>query len=165
MAVELFVKAEYPRGADALFETATHFSDLIRTMGRLARYGTLPEVRMEEGRLYRTELAILGIVACPDFTIQIDKLCPDRRVLASRGRCRSVPVWQHHLQISADGSSAVWIDRVVIDAGALTPVISSIAKSMYLHRHKKRGALVASASIGRSYRMITDGVPIFQAAC
>jgi hypothetical protein len=64
----------------------------------------------------------------------------------------------------ATASGGVWIDRVLIDAGAMTPVISSIAKSMYLHRHKRRGASVATASIGKSYRVITDGVPSFQAA-
>lgn len=164
MSVEMLVKGHYSGGADALFAQASHFSDRLDATGRLLRYTSLPAVRMEQGQSYQTELSALGLFRCKDYRIRIDHLCPQARVMTTIEGGTTIRLWQHHLQIMQTGTQTLWIDRVVIDAGAMTPIVSRFAKFMFLRHHRLRGASTVEASIGKSYRATQTGLPVFQAA-
>lgn len=164
MPVELLVKGCYTSTADALFERACNFSDLIEASRRISKYPDLPAVQMQEGKVYKTDITVLGIFKFPDYQISIDKICPNSRVLETSELCDTVRFWRRRLQIKETVSGATWIDRIVIDAGAKTSIVSRYAKYIYEQQHRNRQAVSVEATLCRSYRSIRPGLPMFLAA-
>ncbi|MEO1046447.1 MAG: hypothetical protein AAFX04_13485 [Pseudomonadota bacterium] len=50
--------------------------------------------------------------------------------------------WDHRIEIRADGNGTHYTDRVIIEAGLLTPLIAGFAKVFYKHRQKRWQKLV-----------------------
>ncbi|TNF59619.1 MAG: hypothetical protein EP307_10160 [Rhodobacteraceae bacterium] len=159
--VDLTVKARYSDDADAMFDRARSFADLIEATRRISRYDRLPAEDMEPGRTYETDIRIFGMFRSPDYQIRVDALCDETRRIETSEGGKGVRSWRHVLEVHPDGSGSVWIDRVTIDAGAMTPVIARYARFMYRHRHTHRRALEISASLRPACRPANSDLPIF----
>ncbi len=164
MAVELIVKGYYYGCADALFERARHFSDLIDATRRISTYHHLPAVPMEEGCTYQTDISVFGLFKCRGYQITVDRISPEARTLDTVEFGDSIRTWRHRLHIGQTHNGAVWTDRISIDAGLMTPVMARYAKYMYQERHKFRQAEVIEARISKACRPMTPELPVFQPA-
>lgn len=162
MTVELIVKGFYPDDARALFERATHFTDLIEATRKISTYNNLPQEQMIEGRCYKTDINVFGLVKYRNWQIRIDKICRNLLTMDTSEFNSSVRVWKHRLQIKPTAGGSVWIDRVTLDAGAMTPVVARYARYMYKSRHATRRATSIDAVLGKSYRAVQPGLPLFQ---
>lgn len=158
---QVLVAAHYPDAADALFDRARNFADLIEATRKISNYEGLPETEMEEGATYNTNIRILGLVRCNDYRIKVNKVCHASRRVETVESNNVVRLWSHHLQIKPMQDGAIWIDRVILDAGAMTPIVSRYARFMYQHRHRSRNGRVIHATLSKSSRAITPQVPLF----
>ncbi len=164
MLIELLIKGFYRDQADALFERASHFSDLIDGSTGTLTFKGLPAVQMEEGTTYTAELSALGFIKQRDFQIRIDRLCQCARVLETTQTSALIRSWHHHIQIKSTPTGSVWIDRITIDAGLVTPILTRFAAGVLRQRHNNRSAECVEMQVGKSYRSIRSELPMYQAA-
>ncbi|WGV14979.1 hypothetical protein [Fuscovulum ytuae] len=161
---QVLVAAQYDIAAPALFERARSFGDLIEATRRISNYDGLPESDMEEGAVYKTNIRILGLVNCNDYEIKVNKICRDTLRVETLESNNVVRLWSHHIQIKPTETGSIWVDRVIIDAGRMTPVVARYARFMYRHRHLSRKGTVLEARLGKSSRAVTPQVPLFHPA-
>ncbi|MEO1240824.1 MAG: hypothetical protein AAFX54_02860 [Pseudomonadota bacterium] len=53
-----------------------------------------------------------------------------------------IKTWDHTIEVSPKGSGALYVDRITVDAGILTPVVALFAARFYKHRQKRLRRLV-----------------------
>lgn len=162
MPADLLVTAHYSADADTMFEKASSFADMIEVTKKISTYEGLPALPMVQGRTYKTNVKIFGLLESRDYAIRIDTLCKKMRRMQSSEHNDNVKSWKHTLDVKPDGEGSVWTDRVSIDAGPMTPLLVRYARFMYLHRHKQRQAVSVTAQIDKSVRRVLPGVPAFQ---
>jgi hypothetical protein len=150
MTSELLVTAHYADDADALFERARHFGDMVEATRTISSYAGLPRQPMQEGAHYTTDIRLFGVIPCNDYHIRIDALNEGDRVLETTEWNASVRSWKHRLEVRPSADGSVWIDHVVIDAGLMTPVIARYARFMYRTRHRSRNAIRIETSLSRA---------------
>ncbi|WP_050929805.1 hypothetical protein [Aestuariivita boseongensis] len=163
MATELLVTAQYAEDADAMFEKASSFADMIEVTRKISSYEGLPALPMVQGRTYRTNVKVFGLLETKDYAIRIDTLCKTMRRMQSSEHSEKVKSWKHTLDVMPHGEGSIWTDRVCIDAGWSTPLLVRYARFMYLHRHTQRGAQSVTAVIQKSPRIYLPDVAAFQA--
>lgn len=66
------------------------------------------------------------------------------RFLRDNGYGPLIQVWDHWIEISPEGDGTRYVDRVTVEAGWLTPLISGFAKLFYSHRQRRWKALAAA---------------------
>lgn len=164
MSKELLVKAVYSTDAGSLFERASNFSDLIDATSKISTYYGLPAEPMKEGKTYTTDIRIFGIFRCDNYNITIKKVCSKTLCMESFETNEIVQIWSHRLQIQPTKTGAIWIDHVIMHAGARTPIVSRYAKFMYQHRHKMRGAESVEATLRTACRSLASERPVFYPA-
>lgn len=164
MPIQVLVAAHYDSSAKSLFDRARSFSDLIKATRRISAFDGLPQTEMEEGATYRTNIRILGLVRFKDYEIRVNKVCHDTLSVETLEQNDTVRLWSHHIQIKPTDSGAVWIDRVIIDAGRITPIVSHCARFMYRHRHQTRKGKVIEARLDRVSPSLAAKRPLVQPA-
>ncbi|MEM9170876.1 MAG: hypothetical protein AAGC56_14640 [Pseudomonadota bacterium] len=63
--------------------------------------------------------------------------------LRDNGHGPNVAVWDHMVEISPEGRGARYVDRLRLDAGAMTPATALFARRFYTHRQKRWRLLVS----------------------
>jgi ligand-binding SRPBCC domain-containing protein len=164
MPADLLVEAHYADDADAMFKRASSFADMIEATRKISVYRGLPPFPMAEGRCYTTDIKIFGIFKCNDYKIRIENICQNTRRIVSSEFNEKIRSWRHTLEIRPTENGSVWLDRVVIDAGAMTPIVARYAQFMYLHRHKQRNAELIHSSLKKSCRPLSAQLPMFHPA-
>lgn len=164
MPTQVLVAAHYDTAAHSLFERARSLADLIEATRRISAYDGLPPSDMQEGATYRTDIRIFGLVRCRDYEIRVKKVCHDTLTLETLESNANVRLWSHQIQIRPTETGAVWVDRVILDAGLMTPVVARYARFMYNHRHRSRQGVILDSRLSRSSRQITPRVPLFRPA-
>lgn len=53
-----------------------------------------------------------------------------------------IKTWDHMIEVSPKDGGALYVDRITIDAGVLTPFVSLFAERFYKHRQKRWRKLV-----------------------
>lgn len=157
----LLVKAHYDMDADALFKRAICFADMMEATRPISSYRGLPAQTMEPGQTYRTDVRVFGLFNTRDYDIRVESICDASRRIETSESGGGVRMWRHTLEVQQDGDGAVWIDRVTIDAGGMTPVLARYARFMYRHRHARRKAASISTSLNRSCRIESRDMPVF----
>ncbi len=159
MAAELFVTAHYTQDADALFEKASSFADMVETSPTFLTFGDLPALPMVQCRTYETKLDVFGLFKTNDYAIRIDTLSPTRRRVQSSAKGKGVKTWNHTLDVIPDAEGCVWTDQISIDAGRKTPIYARYARFVYLHRHKRRGATSITSTLRKSdVELLENGI-------
>jgi hypothetical protein len=164
MPIELLIKGFYPDQADALFQRASHFSDLVNGSTGALTFKGLPAVQMEEGTTYTADVSAFGVIKQRDYQIRIDRLCQCAHVLETTQTSALIRSCHHHIQIKPTPTGSVWIDRITIEAGLVTPILSYFAAGVLRQRHNKRSAECVDMQVGKSYRSIRSELPMYQAA-
>lgn len=102
----------------------------------------LPD-RWEEGEhIFR--LRLFGFLPLGNHVVSISRP-PAKgglKFLRDNGYSSWIRRWDHLVTVQADGDGTRYTDRVVLDAGALTPIVAAFAKRFYSHRQRRWRRLV-----------------------
>ncbi|MEM0927702.1 MAG: hypothetical protein AAGI89_00270 [Pseudomonadota bacterium] len=123
-----------------------NYGDLKSVLGAQPGLGALPDRNAAVGDRFVFPLKVLGI-ALGQWSIEVITADDDARVLASREHGGPLKRWNHTLTVIPDGEHAcTYRDEIDVDAGALTPLFSSYARSLYTARQEARGVLLLRRS-------------------
>ena len=157
MSMEVIIKGRYLESADQLFERACLADEAPGPDGSSIS-------RLEKGGIYYTEMAAQGFFNFRKHQAEIRMICYAARIVESKETDGAIRLWRHRLHIKPMNAGAVWVDRIIIDAGIMTPILARYAKYIYKKRHKRRNVIAVETFVSRSYRAIKSGLPTFQAA-
>lgn len=158
MTVEVFIKGYYLAPADLLFDQATRLPDTENeTEGGSDRIR-----RFKQGHVYGADLFSPGLYRLQRVRVRIDRICHAARIVETT-ECNSLArCWRHKQHVKQTQNGAVWTDRLLIDAGVMTPLIARYAAFVHKKRHKAQGATAIETFMAKSYRATVNGLPIFQ---
>lgn len=162
MGFELAVEATYSEPTETLFEKARSFADMMEVSRPVSVYEGLPAELMQPGSTYVTNVTALGFAKSYDYHIRIDQVCPETKRIETSEWGKGIHHWLHTIEIVPGDKGSIWTDRISIDAGLTTPVLALFARHMYLHRHKRRGAIERLASLRRSRSTNAGGAPLYR---
>lgn len=129
--------------AEAAWERVTTSALLDHITAPLIRFaprgGPFP-AQWQEGE-YRAWMWLFGVVPIGWQTIVISFPPTDgaTRFVRDNGYGPLIQRWDHWIEITPaqDASKTHYTDRVTVEAGFLTPLISAFAKVFYAHRQKR----------------------------
>ena len=97
---------------------------------------------------YRAWMLLFGFLPIGWQAIVISHPEPvgDKRYLRDNGYGPLIKTWDHWIEISPSGAGegTIYTDRVMIEAGVLTPLVAAFARLFYSHRQRRWRALVKS---------------------
>ncbi|MEM1132433.1 MAG: hypothetical protein AAGH53_05820 [Pseudomonadota bacterium] len=95
---------------------------------------------------YRAWMWLFGLlpVGWQAIHISFPKPQNDTHFIRDNGYGPLIKRWDHRIEIRADGDDTHYTDRVIIEAGLLTPVIATFAQVFFKHRQKRWRKLVAN---------------------
>lgn len=161
MTADLLVTAHYADDTDTMFERASSFADMIEATRGISTYKGLPALPMIAGRTYKTDIKVLGLFKCDGYEINILTIDRENYRMQSSESHAKIRSWRHTLEIRPGENGSIWTDRIVIDAGAMTPLVSRYAQFMYRHRHRSRKALSIQSALKRTCRTLNAELPMF----
>lgn len=102
----------------------------------------LPEL-WEEGD-YLLRMKWFGIVPFGRQVISVSRPPPQGpvRMLRDNGHGTLIRRWDHLISIGPEGDGTRYTDKIEIDAGFLTQLVSAFARKFYAHRQERWHALV-----------------------
>ncbi|MFC2966903.1 hypothetical protein [Acidimangrovimonas pyrenivorans] len=161
MTADLLVTAHYADDADTMFERASSFADLVEMTRGISTYKGLPALPMVAGRTYKTDIKVLGLFRCDGYEIKIQNIDREGRRLQSSESNEKIKSWRHSVEVRPCENGSIWTDRIVIDAGVLTPLVARYAQFMYRYRHRHRKATSIQSVLKRSCRTLDAKLPMF----
>ncbi len=101
--------------------------------------------RWTEGR-YKARMFWKGIVPIGWQSIGIEEqpMKGDTWSLRDNGHGGLIKTWDHMIEVSPQNGGSLYVDRVTVDAGLLTPFVAIFAKRFYEHRQKRWRRLVSN---------------------
>lgn len=147
MTTEVTVTAYYSKDPDQVFAEAIELSEMQEAMRGLATYEGLPDDIIREGETYVVDVTFFGFLKNKGHRMFLERLDIPNRLVQSRESNPQIARWDHTLTVSPDPRGAVWVDRIVIDAGWQTALMARFARYMYTRRHKHRQALHITRSM------------------
>ena len=85
---------------------------------------------------------LFGFVPLSKHRIRVVSIDDDAHTFISAESGGAVRNWDHEICVGAvDGGNCTYVDRVEIDAGALTPVVHALATVFYKYRQRRWRAL------------------------
>lgn len=99
--------------------------------------------KWERGQ-YRTRMYWKGFFPLGWQTIGIEPQPMNGDIWSMRdnGYGTMAKTWDHMIEVTPKGSGALYVDRIMIDAGILTPMVAFFAERFYKHRQKRLRRLV-----------------------
>ena len=100
--------------------------------------------RWREGS-YKTWMSWLGVLPIGWQVIRIEYPLTHgaKRALRDNGFGPLIRKWNHLIEVSPDAGGTLYVDRIAIDAGLLTPLVALFARHFYKHRQRRWRTLVA----------------------
>ena len=97
--------------------------------------------------VYKTWMLWKGLMPIGWQIIRIERQAPRGALqsLRDNGYGPLIARWDHMIEVSPENAGVRYVDRITIDAGAMTPLVTLFARRFYLHRQKRWRRLVANA--------------------
>jgi len=152
MPLIVTVTATHDGDPDAVFAEALQFDELQRAMKGLATYRGFPPGGVPiAGETYVVDVTLWGMFPVTAHTIEVLRVDHAARRLESHETHRGVKNWDHTLTVASGPApgTAIWTDRILIDAGWQTPMVARFARYVYCHRHRARSASSLKTRIER----------------
>ena len=132
------ITAEYDGAADAVFAQAMRLSDLRAS----TRTADAPESEGEiaEGQTYQTDIALRSGLTIRGHQIKVERLDPVRRQMQLHEDNSQVRRWDRLISVQPLRVGAVWVDRVILDAGWRTGLVARLVAQVYAQQHARRAA-------------------------
>lgn len=129
---------EYTAPPQEVWRVATDWVCLKKAVAGIVEYDRLPDEPLHAGQVIKTNVSLFGKLPSFPYTMEVIRFDPDRHVVESHEHGGAVKSWDHTLTVSVTPEGARLTDRIVIDAGWLTPLYALWARFMYARRHKPR---------------------------
>ncbi|RED11934.1 SRPBCC family protein [Pontivivens insulae] len=145
------VSAVYDGSADEIFAAALNFDEMRAAMRGLAVYEGVPDgTVVEVGKPMTVDVTFWGVLKIKGHRMEVVEMDRAGRWLQSREAGGAIRHWDHRLSVQPrDDGTAVWTDRVDIDAGVQTAFMAQFARYLYKRRHRYRQALSIEGTIER----------------
>jgi uncharacterized protein YndB with AHSA1/START domain len=93
---------------------------------------------LTEGEIGSAWLWAFGVVPAYRHTIEVRRVDPGARTIATHEHGGVLRRWDHTLAVEPAGPDrARYRDTLAIDAGPLTPVAVAVAAAIFRHRHRR----------------------------
>lgn len=140
------ISYEYPVSADDLWRVAADWRCLEQASRGLLRYGPLPAGKILAGQSLVVDISLFGLSPWFPWTIIIDTLDPERRLMRSIEFGGAARWWLHDMEVEETPRGAVLRERIQIDAGPLTFGYALFANALYRRRHGPRKRMLGLAA-------------------
>lgn len=148
----LEVTALYDENPDAVFRAALDTAELEAAMSGLAVYDGLPKGVVKEGQTAIVNVTIWGFLKTRNYTMHVETLDMENRILQSREHGGMIKRWDHTLSVVPENGKARWRDAIIIDAGWNTRGAALFGSYMYKRRHRYRRALEITVKRFHNYK-------------
>jgi hypothetical protein len=102
-----------------------------------------------EGEILGFRLRIFGFVPLGVHSIKVEEINRGAFTIRSREKNRFVPVWNHTITLKPrDVNSTEYTDKIELDAGGLSGVVSFWCRAFYRHRQRKWVKLLSTNRAG-----------------
>lgn len=135
---------QYTDPPQAVWNIATDFDALVEATKRMVTFDGLPSEPMHQGQKIDVTFRLFGKFPPQPYHMEIVEFDADGHRFVSHEHGGAVKSWQHTLTVDPTPDGAVLTDKVVIDAGWLTPIYAAYAWVMYRQRHPARLRLLAA---------------------
>lgn len=136
-----------PDKAWAHVKTSALLLHVAFPMVRFTPIGATPLPRNWKPGEYRVRMWLFGFIPIGWQAVVISEPAPEgnRRFLRDNGYGPLVQRWDHLITIApGESGTTVYTDRVIIEAGLLTPVVAMFARLFYAFRQRRWRKLAAS---------------------
>lgn len=117
MPTELTVTATYPGDPDEIFAQALSFWEMKDAIRGIATYHGLPDRDVAAGKTITVDVTLFGMFTTKDHVMFVEKLDRRNRLIQSREHNPGIRRSDHTLSVQPGAAGAIWIDRVIVDAG------------------------------------------------
>ena len=101
--------------------------------------------KWSEGQ-YRANLYLFGFlpVGWQVIGIEPETRCDETWSIRDNGYGWAIKAWDHTMEVTPIGEESYYTDRITLDAGVLTPMVTVFVKLLYGHRQRRWQKLVAN---------------------
>ncbi len=101
--------------------------------------------KWSEGQ-YRANLYLFGFlpVGWQVIGIEPETRCDETWSIRDNGYGWAIKAWYHTMEVTPIGEESYYTDRITLDAGVLTPMVTVFVKLLYGHRQRRWQKLVAN---------------------
>lgn len=130
----------YPVPPDRLFDLVTDLDTLDAVTKPWVQFDHLPSGQVHQGQIIDVAVSVFGILPTRPYKMRVVLFDPEARRMASEEDGLVVHKLNHALEVQPDSEPGVSVlrDRIEIDAGWLTPVVTAWAWVIYRWRHHIR---------------------------
>lgn len=132
----------YAVDADRLFALVSDLDTLDAISGPWLRFHHLPSGPVAEGQVIDVGISVLCLFPERPYRIQVVTLDPMARKLTSEESGLGIRRLVHAVEVRPDGRHSVLLERIDVNAGALTPAIAAFARIAHKWRHFRRRSLL-----------------------
>lgn len=141
----IHIETELPTDAERVWEAMKHPASFLYVtrgvVGFPALAGRTTSIRA--GEVGTGWVFAFHVVPVHRHTIEVVDVDEGSRSIVTHERGGLVDRWDHTLHVEAVGDTTCrYHDTVVIDAGAMTPVVRLVATGLYRYRHRRWQRLV-----------------------
>ncbi len=138
MHKKLTFENSYPVSADRLFALVSDLDTLEAVSKPWVQFHHLPSGQVHTGQKLDVALSLFGLLPVRPYRMHVVSCDTVTRRLRSEEDGMGVHKLTHEVEVNEDGEASVLIDRVDIDAGWLTPIVTVYAWIIYRWRHHIR---------------------------
>ena len=138
MARLLTFEHHYPVAPARLFELVSDLDTLEAVSKPWVQFHHLPSGTVHSGQVIDVALSVLGIFPVAPYRMRVVLCDPDEWRIRSEEDGIGIHRLTHEVEVHAEPGGARLVDRVEIDAGWMTPLVSLWAWIIYRWRHHVR---------------------------
>ena len=135
---------DYPYPARDVWEVATDFACFSEAMQGVASFEGMPmQGRLKANDVFDVKVRLFGKLPPMDYHMELVQFDDEAMTFTSIEHGGSIKRWSHHLTVTSTPEGSRLTDRVEIDAGLSTLLMTFWAKFVYSKRHKPRLRMLA----------------------
>jgi hypothetical protein len=144
MARTVILHHDYPYPPRNVWTIATDFACFAEAMKGVATFEGMPETgRLSADQSFDVKVRLFGKMPPMDYHMKLVHFDDDAMTFTSLEHGGAIKRWSHTLIVTASPDGARLTDRIEIDAGFLTFLMTLWAKFVYSKRHKPRLRMLA----------------------
>lgn len=121
-----------------------HLFKVTRPLLRLKPRGSVPE-RFRGNDTVVVQLIYSEILPANDHTIYFEEFDDQKQMYQTREHGGAIRMWNHHFWIERTSpTSCICHDEILVEAGAMTPILWCYAQGLYRWRYLRRKMLLKS---------------------
>ena len=129
---------DYPYPAERLWHVVTDFGFLEEVVAGVISFRGLPKGKVALGQKIEVGVSLFGVLPYQPYEMELLALDSQNYTFHSLEKGAGVRAWEHHLKVENTANGSRLVEKIVIDAGLLTPIFKLWATFLYKKRHIPR---------------------------